>query len=105
MALTYNHSVSLTGGLKDISVFANAAYYQDGNIVNNYYDRMTLRLNKLKKVTNWLKVGVNVNIRQSKSVSPALDSPESIINKATTFVPIFSGINNDGTWGCGQEWR
>lgn len=33
------HSVSLLGGSKDISVFANAAYYyQDGNIVNNYYD-------------------------------------------------------------------
>lgn len=104
MALTHNHSVSLTGGSKDISVFANAAYYyQDGNIVNNYYDRMTLRLNTDAKVTNWLKVGVNVNIRQSKSVSPALDSPESIINKATTFVPIFSGINNDGTWGYGQN--
>lgn len=64
---------------------------------------MTLRLNTDAKVTNWLKVGVNVNIRQSKSVSPALDSPESIINKATTFVPIFSGINNDGTWGYGQN--
>lgn len=103
-ALTHNNSVSLTGGSKDISIFANAAYYyQDGNIANNNYDRMTLRLNTDARINNWIKVGANVNIRQSKTISPALDSPESIINKATTFVPIFSGLNNDGTWGYGQN--
>lgn len=103
-ALTHNNSVSLTGGSKDVSIFANAAYYyQDGNIANNNYDRMTLRLNTDARINNWVKVGANVNIRQSKTVSPALDSPESIINKATTFVPIFSGLNNDGTWGYGQN--
>lgn len=103
-ALTHNHSVSITGGSKDISVFANAAYYyQDGNISNNNYDRMTLRLNTDARITDWMKVGVDVNIRQSKVVRPAFDTPESIINKATTFVPIFSGINSDGTWGYGQN--
>ncbi|MCE5225340.1 MAG: TonB-dependent receptor [Porphyromonadaceae bacterium] len=104
IALTHNHSVSVTGGSKDVSVFANAAYYyQDGNIANNSYDRMTLRLNTDARITDWMTAGVNVNIRQSKSINPALDSPESIICKATTFVPIFSGINDDGTWGYGQN--
>lgn len=104
MALTYNHSLSLSGGSKNVSIFANAGYYyQNGQIANNNYDRMTLRLNTDARITNWIKVGIDVNIRQSKSVSPALDSPEYIINKATTFVPIFSGINNDGTWGYGQN--
>jgi len=104
MALTHNHSVSLSGGSKDISIFANAAYYfQDGNIKNNSYDRMTLRLNTDARVTNWMKAGVDVNIRQSKNISPAYDTPESIICKATTFVPIFSGRNSDGTWGYGQN--
>ncbi len=103
-ALTHNNSVSLTGGSKDVNIFANAAYYfQDGNIANNNYDRMTLRLNTDARINKWMKVGANVNIRQSKSISPALDTPESIINKATTFVPIFSGLNSDGTWGYGQN--
>ena len=103
-ALTHNNSVSLTGGSKDVNIFANAAYYfQDGNIANNNYDRMTLRLNTDARINNWMKVGANVNIRQSKTISPALDTPESIINKATTFVPIFSGLNSDGTWGYGQN--
>lgn len=43
-----------------------------------------------------------MNIRRSKSVSPALDSPESIINKATTFVPIFLALIMT-TWGYGQN--
>ncbi|MCE5348247.1 MAG: TonB-dependent receptor [Bacteroidales bacterium] len=104
MALTHNHSLSLSGGSKNISYFANAGYYfQDGQIENNDYNRMTLRVNTDARVTDWMKVGVDVNIRQSRSVSPALYSPESIINKAITFVPIFSGINSDGTWGYGQN--
>jgi len=103
-ALTHNHSVSVSGGSADVSVFANAAYYsQDGNIDNNSYDRMTMRMNTDARLSKWLKIGADVNIRQSKTISPALDTPESIINKATTFVPIFSGINSDGTWGYGQN--
>src|SRR5690606_33269122 len=34
---------------------------------------------------------------------PAYDSPEAIFNKITTFVPVFSAINSDGTWGYGQN--
>ena len=103
-ALTHNHSVSVSGGSGDVSIFANAAYYsQDGNISHNSYDRMTLRMNTDAKLNRWMKIGTDVNIRQSRTISPALDTPESIINKATTFVPIFSGINSDGTWGYGQN--
>lgn len=103
-AFTHNHSVSISGGSKDISIFANAAYYfQDGNISNNNYDRKTLRMNTDARLNDWIKIGADINIRQSESINPALDSPESIICKATTFVPIFSGINSDGTWGYGQN--
>jgi len=103
-ALTHNNSLSISGGSEKIRVFANLGnFYQDGNIANNNYRRMTMRLNTDVQITSWLKSGVDVNIRQSKTVQPAYDSPESIINKATTFVPVFSGINNDGTWGYGQN--
>ncbi len=103
-ALTHNNSLSISGGSDKIRIFANFGnLYQDGNIANNYYSRMTMRLNTDVQITSWLKSGVDVNIRQSKTVQPANDSPESIINKATTFVPVFSGINNDGTWGYGQN--
>lgn len=104
MALTHSNSVSISGGSQQVRFFGNAAYYyQDGQIKNNDYERLTLRLNTDADITAWMKVGVDVNIRQATTVRPSLDTPENIINKATTFVPVFSGINADGTWGYGQN--
>ena len=103
-ALTHNNSLSLSGGSDAIKVFANLGhFYQGGNIANNDYQRSTLRLNTDAQINKWLKAGIDINIRESKTVQPTNDSPESIINKATTFVPVFSGINDDGTWGYGQN--
>lgn len=103
-ALQHNNSISVSGGSNDIRFFANAAYfYQDGNIANNIYDRMSLKINTDANITKWMKLGLDLNVRQSKSVQPAFDFPEGIINKATTFVPVFSGRNNDGTYGYGQN--
>jgi TonB-linked SusC/RagA family outer membrane protein len=103
-ALTHNNSLNISGGSEKIRIFANFGnFYQDGNIANNNYRRMTMRLNTDFQITTWLKSGIDVNIRQSKTIQPAFDTPESIICKAITFVPVFSGINNDGTWGYGQN--
>jgi TonB-linked SusC/RagA family outer membrane protein len=102
-ALTHNHSVSLSGGSEKVRFFANGGYYyQDGMIANNDYNRKTLRINTDADVTKWMKVGVDVNIVQSNTIRP-IESPESLISKAITFVPVFSGLNNDGTFGYGQN--
>lgn len=102
--LAHNHSVSLSGGSETFRVFANAGYYfQEGLISNNDYTRMTLRLNTDAQVAKWMKVGVDINIRQSDVTRPSMEEPESTINKTLTFTPVFSGLNNDGTWGFGQN--
>ncbi|WP_019539283.1 SusC/RagA family TonB-linked outer membrane protein [Proteiniphilum acetatigenes] len=102
--LAHNHSVSLSGGSETFRVFANAGYYyQEGLISNNDYSRMTLRLNTDAQLSEWMKVGVDINIRQSNVTRPSMEEPESTINKALTFTPVFSGQNNDGTWGFGQN--
>lgn len=103
-ALTHNNSLSISGGSKNIKLFGNLGYYyQDGNIANNDYYRATLKLNADARITNWLTAGLDINMRQSRTKQPTNDSPEAIINKATTFVPVFSGRNSDGTWGYGQN--
>lgn len=103
-ALTHNNSLSFSGGSKRIRTFANFAHYsQDGNLPNNKYTRSTLKLNNDFTMTTWLRGGIDLNIRQSKVTAPAGDTPESIFNKVTTFVPVFSAINSDGTWGYGQN--
>lgn len=104
LALVHNHSVSISGGSPRLSFFGNAGYYwQDGQIDNNRYDRMTLRINTDARITDWMKLGLDVNIRHSEQIEPALESPTNIIGKAITFVPVFSGRNNDGTYGYGQN--
>ena len=103
-ALTHNNSITFSGGNKRIRTFANVAhYYQDGNLPNNKYQRSTMKLNNDFNITDWLRGGIDLNIRQSKETRPAGDSPESLFNKVTTFVPVFSAINSDGTWGYGQN--
>lgn len=103
-ALTHNNSVSISGASKAIRYFANAGYYyQDGNVANDDFNRATLRVNTDFTLTKWMEGGLDINIRKSKSKQPSIAGPETLINKATTFVPTFSGINNDGTWGYGQN--
>jgi len=103
-AFMQNHSLSVRGGSKQIGYFANAGYYfQDGLIVNNNYSRMTLRVNTDARVTDWMTLGLDIDMRQHQVTKPTQQDPTSIINKSITFTPVFSGINDDGTWGLGQN--
>ncbi|MBN2639416.1 MAG: TonB-dependent receptor [Bacteroidales bacterium] len=103
-ALTHNHSLSMSGGTGKVSFFANAGYYyQDGQIANNEYQRKTLRLNSDAAITKWMKVGVDLNLSQAETTQPSIEDPVSTISKALTFTPVFSGLNDDGTYGYGQN--
>lgn len=103
-ALMHNHSLSLSGGSDKITFFANAGYYfQDGLIANNNFNRKTLRINTDAELTKWMKVGLDVNLNQSEITQPSIEDPVSTISNAITFTPVFSGFNNDGTYGYGQN--
>ncbi len=101
-ALMQNYSLSISGGNDITKLFASAGYYtQDGSIDNNKFTRTSLRINTDTKVNKWMKLGVDVGIRQATAKSPVMDTPGNIIGKALTMTPIMSGINADGTWGNG----
>lgn len=103
-ALVYNNSVTLQGGSKNVRLFGNIGhYYQDGIIANNDYKRTTVRLNSDFILTKWMKAGLDVNIRESKTIRPSLITPENIISRALTFTPVMAGVNADGTIGYGQN--
>ena len=101
-AAIQNYSLSLSGGNDVVKLFTSAGYFaQDGLIDNNKFTRTSLRVNTDTKVNKWLKVGVDVGIRQSTAKAPVMETAANIIGKALTMTPIMSGINADGTWGNG----
>lgn len=104
MALMQNHSISITAGNEKLKSMLTAGYFdQDGLIKNNHYTRYTLRANTDYMVNNWLKTAFDISLRNSQYLSPSISDPKSIIRKAINFVPLFSGKNNDNTWGYGQN--
>lgn len=103
-AFLQNHSVNISGGSDNIRLFANAGYYsQNGQIVNNDFSRMNIRVNTDAKVREWLKIGADISIRQSNAKRPVMETPVNIIGYALTMPPILSGRNSDGTYGYGQN--
>ena len=65
-ALIQNYSLSISGGNDITKLFATAGYYaQDGLIDNNKFTRTSLRVNTDTKVNKWMKLGVDIGIRQN----------------------------------------
>ena len=103
ITLTHNHSLSVSGGSDVLKTFVNASYnYEDGLIPNNSFKRTAIRSNTDVKLTEWLRAGLNLNIRRSIQKDPT-SGTNNIINSTLRFTPLFGAVNNDGTWGNGQN--
>ena len=58
-AHTYSTSLSVAGSSEDLSYFLSVGYVdQKGFVLNDQYDRLSLRANFDKDFTDWLKVGM-----------------------------------------------
>ena len=103
-ALAQNYAVTVSGGSKMIRLFASAGYYkQDGMVANNTFERTNLRLNSDFEVNKWLSLGVDMSVRQSVVHAPIGGSANQYIGYAMTFIPTWSAVNADGTWGAGNN--
>ena len=103
VTLTHNHSLSVSGGSDVLRTFVNASYnYEDGLIPNNTSTRTAIRSNTDAKITDWLRAGLNLNIRRTVQKNPTYGT-NSIINSVLRFTPLFAAVNQDGTWGNGQN--
>lgn len=77
---------------------------QEGLIPNDEYNRTNIRLNADAKLTSWMKVGIETNLRQSELTNPGMGSPKSIINQALYMLPTLSAARElDGNWGYGKN--
>ncbi len=69
--ISQNHNLSVTGGNENTKYyFSGNLSDQDGILINNSFKRKGVRANIDHKLTNWLKLGANLNFTNSANNSP-----------------------------------
>lgn len=102
-AMTQNYSVSVSGGSKNLSVYADASYYQaEGMIRNNGYKRMNIHTNTDLRVNDYFSLGVDMSVGQAVGHTPGTDMT-TIIGFAMMFNNLLICKNANGTYGPGYN--
>lgn len=97
-AIQHNHQLGISGGNDKITYMISAGYSdQEGVIPSANYERYNLRINTSSKLTDWLKMDVNMSYLNSMMEESAGGCAEAYrrAGRALPYVPVkFS----DGTW-------
>ncbi|WPU98419.1 TonB-dependent receptor [Mucilaginibacter sp. cycad4] len=93
-----NHSVSISGGDSRTRYYLSGTYFsQQGIAVGSDFKRTSVKANIDNKTTDWLKVGINLNMAHvGENVTT---SNAGVIWQALNQTPDVAVINPDGTWG------
>lgn len=95
-AIFQNHSVSVNGGKNKYKFYSSAGYLNDnGILLDNNYQRFTVRFNHEYAPTTKLKFGNNIGY----SHYDADNKPYGLFSSAYIAAPIFNAYNPDGTFG------
>jgi TonB-linked SusC/RagA family outer membrane protein len=94
-AIFQNHSLSASGGKIKYRFFVSGGYLnEDGILLDNNYQRYTLRLNHDFNVTKKLKIGNTLGLSHYKSEN----KPFSLFSQAYNAAPLFNQLNADGSY-------
>lgn len=75
------YSVSFSGGMDKTDHFVSFAYLkEDGYINRSDFERFNARANVNSQLTNWLKIGTNLQFAKSKGNFASTDGSNSIVN-------------------------
>lgn len=75
------YSVSFSGGMEKTDHFVSFAYLkEDGYINRSDFERFNARANVNSQLTNWLKIGTNLQFAKSKGNFASTDGSNSIVN-------------------------
>ena len=93
-----SHTLSLRGGDTRTTYFLSAGYLkQDGIALGSDFSRTSLRINLDNRTTDWLKLGVDVQLAYIDENVNSTSS--SIISTALSQTPDIAVQNSDGSWG------
>ena len=97
-ALMQNHNVAITGGDARTKYYLSGTYFaQDGIALGSDFRRISGRLNLDNKTTEWLKLGVSLQLANVKE--NVTTSQTGVIRQALNQTPDVNVVNPDGTWG------
>lgn len=92
------HGLGLSGGNEKTTFYAGADYFkQEGVVRGSGFERYSIRLNLDNQTRRWLKLGVNLNVNQTKEMVNT--SNGDLLNIAISQNPAVPVTNPDGSWG------
>jgi TonB-dependent starch-binding outer membrane protein SusC len=95
-AIFQNHNLSLSGGLNKYRYFISGGYLnENGILLDNNYQRFTVRLNHEFAINTKFKVGNNLAFSHYISEN----KPYNLFSQAYIAAPLFNAKNPDGSFG------
>lgn len=92
------YNLSVRGGAKNVNYSVSGGYYtEDGIIINNGFERFTLRTALDIKAYKWLDLGATVNISHTDNNSGM--ASWGVVGNALGMLPNIPVKNEDGSWG------
>lgn len=92
------YNLSVRGGAKNVNYSVSGGYYtEDGIIINNGFERFTLRTALDIKAYKWLDLGATVNISHTDQNTGM--ASWGVVGNALGILPNIPVKNEDGTWG------
>lgn len=96
--LLQKYSLGLSGGNERTTFYVGSEYFkQEGVVKGSGFERYSVRLNLDNQTRRWLKIGVNLNVNQTKEVVNT--SNGDLLNIAIGQNPAVPVTNPDGSWG------
>lgn len=96
---TRKHQFSVSGGTDKTTYYLGAGYqYDEGIVVNSWFERYNVRLNLENQTRSWLKIGTNLGISRSNTKMLQSDADNGPVMTALVKAPDIKVRNEDGTF-------
>lgn len=89
-----NHSLSVSGGSKDVKYYVSGNYFKENGLVKGYqYNRASIRSNISANITDYLAAGLNLYLAANN-----FDGGQASLSDAMSISPYGTLYNPDGTY-------
>ncbi len=101
-----NYNLSVSGGSENASYFLSTAYDKEvGTMVDNWFDKFSIRANSDFKIGKRIKIGESLAIsRTRENPTMAIGSDFETIIKPIPTMPLYDEDNIYGGWGRGPSY-